>query len=95
MLADQTRRNTDNPSEIGELPDEQQRVGRMTRPASLGNQNIKPERRKIIRKRIDLHVLGLVQHLCVRVALVAGLSLDRTGIAFDPFQRERARAASR
>ena len=66
----------------------------MTRPASLGNQNIEPERRKIVRKRIDLHVLGLVQHLCIRVALVAGLSPDRTGVAFEPFQRKRARAAT-
>ena len=66
----------------------------MTRPACLGNQNIQPERRKIVRKRIHLHVLGLVQHLCVRVALVAGLSFDRTGIAFDALSK-RACASRR
>ncbi len=50
------------------LSDEQQRIGCVARPACLRDQDVKPERREIVRERIDLHIFGLVEHLCVGVA---------------------------
>ena len=65
----------------------------MTRPARFPNHDVKPECCEVVGVRIGLHVFGLVQHLRVGPALVAGLRLYQTGIVFDSPERERARAA--
>jgi hypothetical protein len=73
---------------------EQQRVRRVARPAGLGNQKIEAQRRKVIRKGGHIHVTRLVQHLRIAVTVVAGLCLDRSGIAVDFLQGKGPRLAA-
>lgn len=68
------------------LTHEQQRIGRMARPARFGNQNVQAQGCQVIRKGIGLHIPRQIDHLRVGVAVIAGLGLDDAGVAFDPFK---------
>src|SRR5215468_6220775 len=81
-------------SNIVFLSDEQQRVGCVASPACLANQKIEPERRKVVGEWVHLHVVSLVQHLRVGMALIAGLGLYRSRTAVNLLQGERARLAA-
>ena len=76
------------------LSDQQQRIGRVTRPARFPNHDIESEGGEVVGIRIGLHVFGLIRHLRIGPALVAGFRLHNAGIAFDSPERERARAAA-
>ena len=67
----------------------------MTRPACLPDHDIETKRGEVVGVRVGLHVLGLIRHLRIGPALVAGLGLHYARIAFDSPDRERPRAAAR
>jgi hypothetical protein len=66
------------------LADKEQWVGRMTQPTCLRDKYIEPEGCNIVSDGISLHVLPLIDHLCIRVAIAAGFRLGDSGIAVDP-----------
>ena len=66
----------------------------VARPAGLGDQEVEAKRGQVVGEGIGLDVPGLVKHLRIGAAIVAGLRLDGAATALDFLQRHAAGLAA-
>ena len=76
------------------LTAQQQRMGRVARPAGFADHHVEAETCKIIGVGVDTGVFRFVEDLGVGAAFIAGLGAREPGIAFNAAERECARAAA-
>ena len=77
-----------------DLPNQQQRVGRVAGPAGLADHHVEAKGREIVGVGVDTHVFRFIEDLGVSLAFIAGLGAREIRIAVNAAQREGARAAA-